>query len=309
MLSSRGATIRRCARTAAAIACLWLLAACATQTIQQSTAFGKAGIDYTDAVGDFLDVYVVTRIDVNSRLALDARAEKVSAQLSSELVSTIADYDQRAIRTVRETVRLRDNVRLLRAYFENLNALATSNLPEEGGAALKSLGAAIQDVNTVTGGSGNVLTEEQLGYVEKLGRLGVKAAVSARLREALERDKQAVGWQLAWQETMLATLVKPVRDEYERALAQMHDEKIVRPYSDGSAQLGATWVDDRRKWIQSRFQVEAFARAQKAAAHMRTVWEDMLSGQSDPSSIRLMLADLKEFSGAVRAFDAAERKK
>jgi hypothetical protein len=73
--------------------------------------------------------------------------------------------------------------------------------------------------------------------------------------------------------------------------------------------LGGAWIDDRRKWIQARFYVEAFAKAQAAAAHMRSVWEDMMSGQGDSASMRLILSDLKEFSGVVRAFDAAERAK
>ncbi len=297
----------RCALTLAAS--VLLLCGCATQTIQQAATFGKAGVDYTDAVGDFLDVYLVTRIDANSRLALDARTLKIDAQLVGELPTTITEYDARAMKTVRETAQLRNNVRLTRAYFESLNALATSNLPDEGGAALKSLGAAIEDVNTATGGSGTAFTPDQLGYVQKLGTIGVKAAVAARVREALERDKQVIGWQLAWQEMMLGTLVKPVRDEYERALQRMHDEKVAAPYADGTAILGAQWIEDRRQWVRSRFYVEAFDKARAAAAYMRSIWEDMMSGQGDPASMRLMLADLKEFSAVVRAFDAAERAK
>lgn len=299
----------RCGRFVAVLACVAILGGCAGPTIQQAATFAKAGTDYTEAVGGFLDVYLTTRIDVNSLAALDVRSEKLGAQLAAELPSTLDAFDKRALVTVRETAQLRDNVRLLHAYFENLNALATSNLPDEGGAALKSLGAAIQDVNKVTGGSGVVFTPEQLGYVEKIGKLAVKAAVSARLREAMERDKEAIAWQLAWQELMLGTLVKPVQAEYERQLREIHREKVSGPYADGTAKLGAAWMDDRRKWVQSRFYVETFVKAQQAATYMRSVWEDMISGQTDVSSIRLILADLKEFTGVVRAFDEAEKKK
>ncbi len=301
--------MNRCERLVAIIACVAIVGACAGPTIQQAATFGKAGTDYTEAVGGLLDVYLTTRVDANSLAALDVRAEKLGAQLAAELPSTIDEFDKRAIVAVRETAQLRDNVRLLRAYFESLNALATTNLPDEAGAALKSLGAAIQDVNKVTGGSGTVLTPAQLNYVEKIGKLGVKAAVSAKLREALERDKEAIAWQLAWQELMLGTLVKPVQAEYERRLRELHREKVAGPYADGTARLGAAWMEYRRKWVQSRFYVESFVKAQQAATYMRSVWEDMISGQTDVSSIRLILADLKEFTGVVRAFDEAEKKK
>ena len=301
--------IRRWRSLGAALACTALMAGCATQTIQQAATFAKAGIDYGQTVGAFLDVYLVTRIDTNSKRLLDVRATKIDAQLAAELPATLDEFDKRAFEAVRQTAQVRDNVRLLTMYFEQLDALATSNLPEEGGAALKSLGEAIRDANAVAGGSGNVLTSEQLGYVEKIGKLAVKAAVSAKLREALQRDKDAIAWQLAWQEAMLGALVAPVRQEYERELRDFRRDKVAGPYADASARLGTGWIDDRRRWVQSYFHVEAFSKAQQAAAHMRAVWEDMIAGQDDVQSIRLILADLKQFTGVVRAFDAAEKKK
>jgi hypothetical protein len=296
-------------RHAFTVVALALLSGCATQTLQQATTFAKAGSDYTDAVADFLDVYVVTRVDVNSRNALEIRTLKLGEKMNDELPKTLQDFDARALTAVQETGRLRGNVRLLRAYFDSLNALATSNLPEEGGAALKSLGEAINDVNKVTGGDAARFTPEQISSIQKIGKLAVKAAVSAKLREALERDKEAVAWQLAWQETMLRALVAPVRQEYERELKQFRVVKLERPYADAAATLGAGWVDDRRKWVQSHFYVEAFAKAEKSAALMRSVWEDIVSGQNDAQSIRLILMDLREFTAVIRAYDEAERKK
>lgn len=57
------------------------------------------------------------------------------------------------------------------------------------------------------------------------------------------------------------------------------------------------------------FYVKSFDKAEKAAAHMRTIWEGILSWHNDIHSIRLMLANLKEFTAIIRAFDAAEKKK
>lgn len=185
------------------IVSLFALAGCATQGIQQGTAFAKAGTDYSDAIGSFLDVYLNTRIDVNSKEALDARTEKIGAQLAKELPETLSDFDARVLTAVKITGKLRDNVRLLKAYFENLNALATSDLPDQGGAALKSLGEAIKDANAVTGGAANTFTADQLGYIEKIGKLAVKAAVSAKVKGALQRDKDIIAWQLTWEESVL----------------------------------------------------------------------------------------------------------
>jgi len=296
-------------RSYLAISFMAMSTGCATQGIQQATTFAKAGTDYGDAVIEFLDVYLVTRIDTNSKSLLVTRKVKLEAQLGAELPQELEKFDSRALTAVRATAQLRNNVRLLRAYFENLNALATSNLPEEGGAALKSLGEAISDVNAVTGRDAQTFTAAQLGSIEKIGKLAVKAAVSAKVKEALQRDKETIAWQLAWQESMLRTLVAPVKEAYELELKEFRAEKVARPYGDPSSTLGAPWINDRRMWAQSHFMVESFDKAQRAAAHMRSVWEDIISGQNDVQSIRLILADLKEFTGIVRAYDEAEKKK
>src|SRR5207302_11067394 len=49
--------------------------------------------------------------------------------------------------------------------------LATSNLPDEGGAALKGLGDTITNVNAATGGSGTTFSAEQLGYLDNIGKV------------------------------------------------------------------------------------------------------------------------------------------
>jgi hypothetical protein len=286
-----------------------LAAGCATPALRQSTDFAKAGTDYCDSVGAFLDVYLVTRVDTNSKRALAVRDEKLGAELAAELPATLEAFDATALRAVRETGRIRSNVALLHAYFESLNALATSDAPEQGGAALKSLGEAINDVNKVTGGDAARFTPAQLSSIEKIGRMAVRAAVSSAVRQALDESKEAIAWQLVWQEQMLASLVVPVRQDYERELDRFRAERIAAPYADSSAKLGGTWVEDRRKWVQSRFHVEAFAKASAAAAQMRSVWEDLVSGHHDIHSVRLMLADLREFTGIVRAYHEAERAK
>jgi hypothetical protein len=288
---------------------LFALAGCATQGIEQGTAVAKAGTEYSDALVGFLDVYLKTRIDVNSKRALEVRSAKVEAGLAGELPQTLDDFDKRARTAIKETARLRDNVRLLKAYFESLNALATASVAGEGGAALKSLGEAIQDVNAATGGAANTFTPEQLGYIEQIGKLAVKAAVSAKVREALQRDKEVIATQLVWEEYALRTLVKPVQDEFDRQLRDIRKEKIAGPYADPNAKLAAGWIDERRNWLQAQFDVGAFETARMAAAQMQSVWEDILVGHDDVQSVRAMLSDLKELTAVVRAFDEAEHRK
>ena len=295
---------RRCA----CVLLLALLHGCATQTLQRTGAFSRAGVDYADAVVDFVDAHLQSRIDTNSKDALRARRQLVDARLDADLPRTLEGFDAEAFEAVRQAARLRDSLRTLHAYFEALNALAAPNAGAEAGASLKALATSISDFNTVVSGDAKLFGSEQLGHVDRVGRLAVRAAVAAQVRDALERDKRAIAWQLAWQERALRILVEPMRVQFERDLEQFRRAKVVEPFASATARPDTAWINDRRRWIQAKFQVDAFAKAKAAAERMRAEWEAILEGRSDVQSLRLALAELRDLTGAIRAFDDAQRR-
>ena len=75
------------------VACAILSAGCATQAIQQGAEFATAGANYSAAVIGFIDVYLTTRIDVNSRRAPEDRLTSLDAQLGSELPAKLTRQD------------------------------------------------------------------------------------------------------------------------------------------------------------------------------------------------------------------------
>ena len=284
-----------------------VLAGCATTTVQQAGTFGRAGLEYSEAVADFVDVQLASRIDANSKDALRARRQLLDARLEADLPATLARFDAEAFEAVRQTARLRDGLRMLHGYFDALHALATSSVATSSGTSLRALAASIADLNALAAGDEKLFTSEQLGHIDRVGRLAVRAAVARDVLDALERDKRTIGWQIAWQERMLAVLVEPMRAQYERDLGQLRDAKVLDPYASAAAKPETTWINDRRRWIQGRFHVEAFARAREAAVRMRREWELLLAGGSDLQALRVSLTELRELTSAIRAFDDAQR--
>jgi hypothetical protein len=296
----------------AIVGCAWAVLAlgCAgTPVLQSSAVFATAGAEYADTGVDFIDAYLVARVDGNSKDLLRVRKQLVDARLRGELPERLAAFDAEAFDALEQAARLRDNVRLLGAYFQALEALAASGVDDDGAAALRSLGAAINDANAAARGDASRFSTAQLTAIERSARIVVRAVVAQQVRDALERDRETIAWQIAWQERMLAVLVEPLRAQYQRDVEQLREVRVVAPFTGNAATLPAAWVDDRRRFIVARFSLPAFTKAETAARRMHESWDALLAGRSDLPTIRIALAELRDLSAALRVFAEAERRR
>ena len=104
-----------------------------TQTIRQSSDLTQAGIKYSDAMSKLLDVTTDTVIDSdnNDLLYQQKLTSNENKEEEREKLKEFLDQHNKEVKKLIETIGLFQNyTRLLKDYFTNLQALASSNAPE-----------------------------------------------------------------------------------------------------------------------------------------------------------------------------------
>lgn len=304
MLMQRGEKTRRSQAALISALLAMLLVGCGgfTTTIKQGKDLGSSGVAYSDSIIALIDTTVDVVIDTDSDQLLISRLIP-----NRDAVTTLDDYNKALLAELKEFGQLRRNNLLIKAYFVNLQALADSDAPTATGAALKDLSGAINAANMGLRDSKRaVFTADQQGLFAKLGTLVVKNVQAAKIRQALEEDGKLIAEQLVWQETLVASLSKTLKDSYTRQNNRLKNDRVLVPYRDGK-NLGEPWKADRKTWLKSEFQLQALDKARDAAGHMRSVWEGILNGETDAGSVAILLDDLNQLAATAAAFDKSER--
>ena len=281
-----------------------LLTGCAgfTTTIKQGKDIGSSGVSYSESIIALIDATVETVIDADSDQLLISR---MNPQLDP--VKTLETYNKSLLTELKEFGQLRHNNLLLKAYFANLQTLSDSTAPENTGAALKDLSGAINAANKgLRESKRDVFTADQQGLFAKAGTLVVKNIQASKIRKALQEDGQLIAEQLVWQEKLVTSLSKTLKDSYEKKNNRLKNEKILVPFREGK-NLGDSWKADRKSWLKSEFQLQALDKARDASKHMQAVWEGILNGDNDAGSIAILLDDVNQFAATAAAFDKAEK--
>ena len=116
----------------------------------------------------------------------------------------------------------------------------------------------------------------------------------------------------------MTTMANTLKAQYDLANDAFKNAHVVAPYVNGPKPVSApddgkawlrpdTWKEDRKTWLKSSFQVAALSSAAQAAGHMQAVWEDILEGRNDLSSVTAFLQDVRDFTDAAASFNTAEQ--
>src|SRR5207249_3212709 len=198
------------------------------------------------------------------------------------------------------------NNQLIKAYFQQLQALTDSDAPKEAGAALKDLSAAMTNANkALRGSTHDAFTPAQQDYLGIIGELVVKNVQAAEVRTALERDKGIIGEQLVWQQRVVESLTSTLRQIYEINDDSVKNNEVFAPYVRNQ-ELSGAWKEDRRIWLKANFQIAALGQTTDAAQHLQALWVEFLRGDQDLASLTSLLDDIQAITGTVAAFGQAE---
>ena len=283
-----------------------ILGGCApTQTLQRGHDLAVAGLAYSTSIVALVDATVDPTIDMDSDQLARVRPVLSTDQRRARLESA----NDLLRKEIAQLAQLKRNNQLIGAYFQQLQALTDSDAPKNAGAALKDLSGAITNANKVLRGSTHdVFTPAQQEYLGAIGELAIKNVQSEEVRKALERDKGIIGEQLVWQQRVVESLTKILKQIYEIADDSMKNNQVFAPYTRDQ-ELPSGWKDDRKTWLKANFQMAALGQATDAAQHLQTLWLEFLRGDQDLASLSLLLDDIQAVTGTVAAFDQEERAK
>lgn len=276
---------------------------CATQTIQVAKDLSSSGIAYTEAVDNLLDVTTDRVIEFDTQVLEKARRGPEPRDTKPEREMIIATNE--AIREqISEIEEFRSQTKLLKTYFLNLQALATSPVEDDAGMAIQALSDSMGELNTTLEREDSRvrLTDKQKQQIASLGGLAAKSIHAMKIKRALSRDAEIVGIYLAHQENQLKNFAGMLKDRFEAENDLFLNEKIIAPYVERKP-LGAEWASNRKRWIKAQFVNERLDTAQEAAKQLRGVWADILQGKPDLNALSVLISDVNEFVTTAQALE------
>ena len=295
----------RCKAIAGAVfSGMLLIGGCSpTATLKRGHELAVAGTAYSDSIVALVDATVDPTIDTDSDQLVRVRPILSTSERRTRLESA----NDQLKKEIAQFGQLKRNNQLIKAYFQQLQALTDSDAPKEAGAALKDLSAAITSANkTLRGSTHDAFTPAQQDYLGTIGELVVKNVQAAEVRTALERDKGIIGEQLVWQQRVVESLTSTLRQIYEINDDSVKNNEVFAPYVRNQDLSGA-WKEDRRIWLKANFQIAALGQTTDAAQHLQTLWVEFLRGDQDLASLTSLLDDIQAITSTVAAFDQAER--
>ena len=279
--------------------------------IKQGQDLSSSGIAYSDALMGLADETTITVVDSSSRDLLRVRRREPREKRGAILEAD----DARIGAYIVQIGELKSHVTQIKAYFVNLQALSQSDAPDKAGEALKDVSASINRANGVLRDSKRpAFTDVQLQANQKFGTLIVKGVLAEKIKDALERDKTIIGEQLLYEQRMMKQLAMTLQERYTEASEAFRKARVLDPYAAADIaadkpdpELGDAWINDRRTALTAKFQNNLLDKATQAADHMQAIWVDVVTGGSDPGSIRVLLVDIEGITSAMSSFAQSEK--
>jgi hypothetical protein len=296
-------------RPKSAIALLSILAfagGCAsTASIEQGKNLSASGIAYSDAVYALIDVSIDKVIDFDSVELRKGRFGEAAV-----LKQRIEEQNKAVADVVAELASFKAQTAILKAYFVNLQALADSTVKDDAGAAVQALSESIGSLNGAIGNKAAVARAEALKQpLGTLAGLVAQSVQAEKIKRALTRDADVINRFLRLQEIQLENISDILKDRFVATNDLFASEEVNGPYADTKRVLGDEWIANRKLYIKSTFVNQQLDAARQAASQLQGIWADIAQGKADIGSLRIVIADIDGFVGAVQAIEAAGKSK
>jgi len=282
-----------------------------TYTIQQSGEFSDAGIHYTKAVDELLQVTADTIIEDDSNMLLylqDLTLMEDKKKESKLLETRIKQHDKEVLALLKTLAQFRRQTHMLNGYFTKLQALTDTEAPEGTAKAVGQLSTSINNASLALEKSEKLpISVAEKEALSGLAGLASKGVQSAKLREALERDATIIGAELLLHEKLLAKLAGILEHSAKKKFVTARKVKILKPYKSKTIKNKEEWKKARENLLKSTASIPTLFAATEAAREMRLVWEGILEGKTDIASVQLLLADINDLTAALRKLKEAKQ--
>lgn len=223
----------------------------------------------------------------------------------------ITEKNQAVSDLIGEISKFQVQTKLLKAYFQNLQALADSPVKDDIGGSVQSLSDSISKLNKALDGPDGKekLTDDQKKQIGALAGLVAQSIQAEKIKNALARDAEVIGKYLALQEVQITQISEILRDRFNAENDLFGNRDVIAPYVDQSKPLPDKWAANRTKWLKTQFVNQQLSTAREAAKQLRGVWIDVLLGKNDINSLRSLTSDVNDFVVTVQALETAGKVK
>jgi hypothetical protein len=287
---------------------------CASTNVDRARDVSSAGVRYTQATSQVVDVAIDAIIDADSEAEVRRKPRPANMPTPEQRTKELDELDTQLVDNVVYYAKLRSSIGTLEAYFQALQALANGSQADATQAAVGTLADRVNSLNVALEagrpGVKPVLTDEQKSALTGLSKDVAKQVHGAVVGRALERDAPVIGKAILLQQQVLSVAESDISDKIMDANERFYVDKVLAPYQ--TATIDSTWVDDRRIYIKVKAlgeTLDTVKSAQVASKQMEAVWRKILSGDYSAAELATMLRETDELLGAVAALKAAEKPK
>ena len=199
---------------------------------------------------------------------------------------------------------LHDQNVLLQKYFKALQAMVDAPLRNDMSETLGSVSKTISEINdtqAIKHGKSDrnrELSYTQSDYVSTLSLSLIGNHYAGKVKQALVRDKDVIGKQIALQAKQLDLISSIYK---RRSFMDIHDHytnKVEGPFVSKSPKNFfevESWTQDRLKWFNRKDALKVFVDVQEANKAFSEAWVNILQGKRDIGSIKATLSDVNKF--------------
>jgi hypothetical protein len=266
---------------------LCLISGCATPRTEFST-FAQAGGSYAVAVDKLLVAAGTAQVDSTS-WSMVAEKEDTGMDEKNYKERNKADLDRLQV-----IERLRRHTRLLGQYFGMLEALATSDAPQQTKGAIQGIIKGLQGLN--------LQLPQNVDALPAMGNIVVDLKIRQALQEELNNRKETIRKELFLQEQLLKNLRKQITFALESQKQKQEYTLVVEPLVNKIKLTNPEkWVATRHKVVYMSATVEELDQASQAATKLREAFEGLLSGEMTIGRLNALIYDIQALLSIAEA--------
>ena len=277
--------------------CSFLATGCSTHAIKQTNEVSTTAIIYTDTINNLLALTTQLVIQMDSKQLALGLTGKDKKQKLIQKNKAIEEWMQAADQ-------LHDQNVLLQKYFKALQAMVDSPLRNDMSQTLGSVSktiSAINDTQAIKHGKSDrnrELSYTQSDYVSSLSLSMISSHYAGKVKQALVRDKDVIGKQIALQAKQLDLISSIYKRRSFMDSSDHYVNKVEGPFVSKSPKNFfevESWTQDRLKWFNRKDALKVFVDVQEANKAFSEAWVNILQGKRDIGSIKATLSDVNSF--------------
>ncbi|ARV61010.1 hypothetical protein BZZ01_22435 [Nostocales cyanobacterium HT-58-2] len=252
----------------------------------------KAGNEYAIAVNELLTAAGDIRIESNSEKLL--QDDKILNQSETDY-RTLSQQDEDWLKILND---IRTHNELLQAYFSKLQALATSDAPEQAkteidGIAgnLNSIGHKLQNSTLITNKS----------ILQGATNLVISSQIRGALREELEKRHEVILKELTIQQEVLNTVSSSIEQDVKSIKSAQEVRLVIRPLIQiEPIKNEDEWIKTRKNILLMDRKIEEIKKASTALREFKEIFQASLEGKLTQARLNEHLQDIDTFFALIQ---------